>query len=141
MALINSENLYIKLEAEGGFEIYSSEAARLKIKQSTKGEVILAKYRELITELEQQEEFRYYDPKGFVAQYDPLQKEYQRYCYNFTQHIVGQEYPIMAAIYSDVADSIPEIVEAGRTLLTGNSLEEIYLNAKQVKRFGETTDA
>jgi hypothetical protein len=141
MALVNSENLYIKLEVDGSFEIYSSEEARLKIKQSTTGETILAKYRELITELEQQSDFMYYDPKGFVAQYALLQKEYQRYCYNFTNHIVGQEYPIMTEIYPDVTESIPEIIEAGQTLLDGNSLEELYVNAKQVKRFGETTDA
>lgn len=140
MALLNSKNRYIKLETDGSYEVYASEEARARAKQSTSGDMILAKYRELIADLDKQEEFRYYDPEGFAAQYDPLQEEYYRYWYNFTNYITGQEYPIIAKVFPDVVDSIPEIIEAGMVLLSGNNLEEVYLNAKQVKRFGETTD-
>jgi hypothetical protein len=143
MALINSSNRYIKLDKDGYYEVYSSEEARKKVKESTSGEVILSKYRELLAELEQpaQDEFRYYDPEGFAAIYDPLDLEYHRYWYNFDNYIIGQEYPIMAQIYPDVADSIPEIIEAGCIPQTNNDAEEAYIKAKQIKRFGETLDA
>lgn len=73
MALINSKGNYIKLTKDGQFEIYASEAARKRLKESTPGNIILNKYRELLANLEQpeQDEFRYYDPEGFAASYDP----------------------------------------------------------------------
>jgi uncharacterized membrane protein len=68
MALLNSNNRYIKLEKDGNYKIYASEEARKRIKESTPGETILAKYRELLKNLEgpEQAEFRYYDPEGFA---------------------------------------------------------------------------
>jgi hypothetical protein len=143
MALINLNGKYIKLYEDGRYEMYTSEAARKKLKESTPGKVILNKYEELIADLEkpEQAEFRYYDPEGFAAIYDPLVQEYRDYQYNFDNYITGQEYPIMAEYYPDVADSIPELVVAARISQLGESLEESYIKAKQVKRFGETTDA
>lgn len=143
MALINSKGKYIKLTADGYYEVYASEEARKRVKESTPGEIILNKYRELLAALEQpeQDEFRYYDPDGFAAIYDPLSKEYDRYWYNFDNYITGQEYPIIAKTYPDVANSIPEIVEAAYTPPMGETIEEAYAVAKQLKRFGETTDA
>lgn len=81
MALINSKGKYIKLSKNGYYEVYASEAARRKVKQSTPGETILLKYQELLSELMQpdKDEFRYYDPEGFAALYDPLNEEYYRY--------------------------------------------------------------
>lgn len=143
MALINSKGKYIKLDKDGYYEVYTSEEARKRLKASTSGEIILAKYRELLAELEspEQAEFRYYDPEGFAAIYDPLDIEYHRYWYNFDNYITGEEYPIMAKIYPDVADSIPEIIEAACIPQTNKDVEEAYIKAKQLKRFGETTDA
>lgn len=140
MALLNSKNRYIKLACGGSYEIYASEEARIRAKQSVSSEVVLAKYRELLRALDQQDELKYYDPDGFAAQFDPLQEEYYRYWYNLINYKIGQEYPLMAKIFPDVADSIPEVVEAGVTLLSGNNAEEVYLSAKQSKRFGETID-
>ena len=140
MALLNSKNCYIKLTQSGRYEIYASEEARKKVKKSTSGETILAKYLELINDLDKQAEYRCYDPEGFYAKYVPLDQEYLRYKHNFVKHIVGQEYPIMAEIYPDVADSIPEIVEAGTIKVSGKDLEDVYLNIKQLARFGETSD-
>ena len=141
MALINSKNLYIKLDTDGNYEVYASEEARARVKQSTSCEVILAKYEELLGELLKQEELKYYDTEGFNAKYNPLYEEFCRYCRNLTKHITGQEYPIIAKIYPDVADSIPEIVEGGKVVLSSSSQEEAYLKAKQLKLFGETIDA
>ena len=141
MALINSKNRYIKLYEDGTYEVYSSEEARKRFKKSTASSVILAKYLELISDLESQEEFHYYDPEGFTAAYCPLISEYETYSYNLINYITGQEYPIMAEYYPDVADSIPEIIEAACIPQTSKDLEEAYIKAKQVKRFGETTDA
>jgi hypothetical protein len=141
MALINLKNKYIKLHEDGLYEIYASEDARQRFKESTASEIIINKYLELILELEVQEEFRYYDPKSFAAKYNPLVLEYETYRYNLANYITGQEYPIIATYYPDVADSIPEILEAGYVSLAGEDLDKIYITAKQVKRFGETTDA
>ena len=143
MALINSNGNYIKLAKDGTYEIYASEEARNRLKNCTSAETVLAKYRELITELEKPEQldFRYYDPENFAAIYDPLEEEYHRYWYNFNNHIIGQEYPIMAKYYSDVAYSIPEIIEIARIPKEYKDVEEAYIKAKQIKRFGETIDA
>lgn len=141
MALINLKNKYIKLYEDGLYEVYASEEARQRFKESTASEIIINKYLELISELEAQEEFRYYDPKGFAASYMPLVSEYETYRYNLANYITSQEYPIIATYYPDVASSIPEIIEAGYISLSGEDLENIYVAAKQVKRFGETTDA
>jgi hypothetical protein len=47
----------------------------------------------------------------------------------------------MAEYYPDVANSIPEIVGGGRICRPNNSIEDAYIKAKQIKRFGETIDA
>jgi hypothetical protein len=51
----------------------------------------------------------------------------------------------MAQYYPDVADSIPELIVAAGTQLLGETIqcetiEEAYIKAKQIKRFGETID-
>lgn len=140
MALLNSKNHYIKLNSAGHYEVYISEESRKRVKESTASDTILAKYLELITNLEQDKEFQYYVRESFAAKYDPLVREYNRYRYNLASCIVGQEYPIMAEIYPDVANSIPEIVEAGCVPQHAKDIEEAYLKAKQLKQFGETTD-
>lgn len=141
MAFINLENKYIRLLPDGTCEIYASAEARDRIKNSTDGKIILAKYRELLKDLEAQPDFLYYDPEGYAAAHDPLEREYDRYWYNFNNYIVGQEYPLMAAYYPDVADSIPEIVEKCWMPKMGETLDKAYEKAKQIKRFGETRDA
>lgn len=143
MALIDFRDRYIKLEKNGIYKVYSSEAARKRVKAATPAETILAKYRELIENFykPEQDEFKYYDPEGFAAIYNPLYNEYLKYQYNFKHFVVGEEYPIMVEYYPDVVDSIPEIVEAARIPHEYKDVEEAYIVAKQLKRFGETTDA
>lgn len=140
MAFINLTNRYIKLLPNGEFEVYASEEARNKVKNSTDSKIILTKYKELLENLAKQQDFICYDPEGFAAQYGPLEKEYDRYQYNLDHYIVGEEYPIMAQYYSDVTNTIPEIIEKCSIPLMGETLDEAYLKAKQLKRFGETID-
>ena len=142
MALINtSTGNYIKLALDGSYSIYASAHARLKEKESTPGEVILLKYKELLEELLSQAEFEYYDPEGFSKIYLPLIEEATRYENDFKYRVVGNSYPIMAEFYPDVADSIPEIIEGGQIYRPNKSIEDAYIKAKTIKRFGETIDA
>jgi hypothetical protein len=143
MALINSNGRYIKLYKDGSYKVYSSEEARKRLKAATSGEIILEKYHELIKELEkpEQADFRYYDPEGYAAVYSPLVAEYREYEYNFMNYITGKDYPIMTEHYPDVADSIPEIIEAAYIPRDYKDVEEAYIINKQLKRFGETIDA
>lgn len=141
MALLNEYQQYIKLYPDGRYEVYRTEAARNKIKCSTNSDIILSKYRVLLYELESQKEWRYYDPKGFAAAYVPLKTEFQRYSSNLIDYKADEEYPLMSVYYPDVADSIPDIIETGYTLDEGDNAEAVYQHAKQVQRWGETTDA
>lgn len=140
MALLNSKGQYIKLAVDGGYEVYASQEARSRTKNSTPSESILAKYRELLVNLATQEEFSYYDPAGFTEAYSTLQDEYHRYERALILHKTGESYPLMAAIYPDVEFSIPEIIEAGCLPRNYKDVEEAYLIAKERNRFGETTD-
>ena len=141
MALINLNGNYIKLNSDGKYTVYASAEARKKIKESTPGATIISKYKELLADLLSQEEFIYYDPKSFNEVYQPLIEEYSRYENDFKYHVIGNSYPIMSEYYPDVADSIPEIVEGGRICRLNDSIEDAYIKAKKVKRFGETIDA
>ena len=144
MALINKDGQYIKLDKGGAFEIYPSEEARLRAKKSTSPQIILKKYFEIISDLysPKYDELHYYGNGEFDNLFRGWMTEYQHYQHNYSNHIVGEEYPLMAEYYPDVADSIPQILVAGTV---GNyhldSAEESYIQAKQDKMWGETTDA
>lgn len=140
MAFLNSANKYIKLNLDGAFEIYSSQEARLRVKQATPCEIIIEKYRTIARELEADLEFRYFDPIGFAHKYDPWIAEYLRYEYNLSMYIVGEDYPLMSEFYPDVADSIPHIIESGSIDLSGEALTELYNKAKERKYWGDTLD-
>ena len=140
MAFLNSASKYIKLNLDGTFEIYASQEARLRVKQATPCETILEKYRTVARELEADLEFRYYDPEGFAQKYDPWIAEHQRYEYNLSLYITDEEYPLMAEYYSDVADSIPQIVEAGSIDISDETVAKIYIKAKQRNYWGDTLD-
>jgi hypothetical protein len=140
MALIDQEGKYIKLSQKGEFEIYTSEEARIKVKNSIPGEAILNKYLELIKNLELQEERRYYDP-DWHKEYIALCTEYQDYRYDLNNCITGKEYPIMASFYPDITNSIPDIICKGIINMSVCSVEEAYTDAKQSKYWGETVDA
>lgn len=150
MALINTLGRYIKLNKDNSFEIYSNEEARLKVKGSTPAETINAKYAEILNDLQSDKyaEMRYYDNITYSKLYTGWLNEWQCYMYNLTNcsFTEAEDYPLMAAYYPDVADSIPKILSRGTIVNTAlgytfETAEEAYLNAKQNKIWGETTDA
>lgn len=150
MALIDIVGCYIKLNKDNSFEIYLNEEARLKVKTSTSAEIINAKYAEILSDLQSDKyaEMRYYDNITYSRLYTGWLNEWQRYTYNLTNCIFTEteEYPLMAAYYPDVADSIPKILSRGTLVNTSlgdsvETIEEVYLSAKQNKTWGETTDA
>lgn len=143
MALINSNNQYIKLGAEGAFEIYATEADRIRVKTATPAEIILQKYVEIISDLQSSkyDEMRYYDRVTWGRLFDSWIQEAQRYDTNLRQHLTTEEYPLMAEYYSDVADSIPNIIMSGSMGPCLETVEEVYQEAKHYKTWGETTDA
>lgn len=143
MALINSSKQYIKLGAEGAFEIYSSEADRIKVKLATPAETILHKYREIISDLQSSkyDEMRYYDRISWSQLFDGWIQEFQRYDNNLIHYITTDKYPLMAEYYPDVGDSIPNIVMKGSMGPSLQTAKEVYDVAKQYETWGETTDA
>lgn len=141
MALINKNNHYIKLYADGTYEVYASAESREQLKNSTPSEVILQKYQELLDDLNSQEERKYYDP-SFADEYGPLLNEYERYQWNLqTYNTIDDNYPIMTQYYPDVAHSIPHIIETGRVYDHADTSAENYINTKKRHRWGDTTDA
>lgn len=137
MALINSSGKYIKLFANGDYEIYPSKKARMLTKNSTSSEVIIQKYVELIQELEQQEELRYYNPSEFNRQYSQLDDEYQLYRLSLMNYDVTQHYPIMQKYFPDVECTIPHIIENGRIMDHADSPAQNYIQTKHKRRWGE----
>lgn len=144
MALINKDGHYIKLDKGGAFEIYPNESARLLAKQSTSPQIILKKYIEIISDLysPKYRELHYYGNGEFEKLFSSWMREYQRYQNNYCNYLVGEEYPLMAEYYPDVATSIPQILVAG-TVGTYHldTAEESYAQAKKDKVWGETIDA
>lgn len=158
------DNKYIKLFENGSFKVYSSEAKRLKHKNATSSEVILAKYRELESELDAQvvqlitaagyPESAMSDPdlydtlislpgaQELAEKLGEFNTEFSQYNSDLaneqgTQH----EFPIMAQIYPDVKDSIPEIIEGANIgIWKATTLADMYEEAKAKHRFGETED-
>lgn len=138
MALINSQNRYIRILPDGTFMIYASEADRLREKNATKAEIIIASYDNLITALLADEERQYYDTESWDTEYSGLCNERLRYIYDLQNHILGNSYPLMAQHFPDIADSIPAIIESGSLVIGADNL---YPLAKDRGYFGETEDA
>lgn len=161
MALLkNSE--YIKLFPDGTFQIYKSLEDRLKHKKATSSEKVLSKYKELIISYEEQlqqlalqnklnpaklTELDYInfleleEVKSVTQILEDLNEEF----YNYSSDLTAKKgathaFPIMEAYFSDVADSIPYIVEGGVLHWESTNIDDIYTIAKAKLRFGETED-
>lgn len=145
MALINSLGRYVKLDKDGAFEVYVNEEARLKLKASTPAETICRKYEEVIAQLHSVEyaEMRYYSPKEYNDLLSAWEDEYGRYDYRLITGTFDEDetYPLMAEYYPDVADSVPKIIARGTIGPSLETVEQTYIQAKQDKSWGETTDA
>ena len=138
MALINEKQKYIRLLPDGTYHIYPSEADRIREKNATKSEVILAAYDNMITCLLADEERQYYDTKAWDAEYSGICSERLRYLYDLQNHIRGNSYPLIAQYFPDVADSIAVIIESGNLMINADNL---YPLAKERCYFGQTEDA
>lgn len=154
---------YVRLinDLDVNFEIYESEEARIRFKSATASTIILQKYEELIAEQEQliskylsdneipKEELnklcKTYKPlKKYFMQLDKLHKEYVTYKYELQlEKGAKSSFTIMKKYYSDVANSIPYIVQKGFTMLGDKKrpkVDALYNEAKKVARFGDTED-
>ena len=161
MALLNIQNKYIKLYINGEYEIYESIEDRNSNKNAIYFEDVIKKYEELkensTQELNQytntlnltDDDYKNNDKLDtllkkdlklkHLVEYDiNLNIEYNNYLYALQcKNKKLYSYPIMEKIYFNVKESIPHVIEAGVINLKGNSLEEIYNNAKIENVFGE----
>ena len=140
MALLTQENKYITVKADGTFEIYQSEAARLFIKQSTAAEEILLKYQEILENLAADFELRYYDPSRFEQLYGPWLREYQNYEYALQEHILTFKFPLMSEFFPDIEKTIPNIIEAGCICKSFSDVKTAYEAVKEAQYWGKTRD-
>lgn len=140
MALLTLESKYIKLYANGMFEIYKNKAARDAVKNGISSKEVLEKYNNILQTLDADKEFKYYNPAEFAIQYDGWRAEFERYSYNLDLYRVGEVYPLMASIYPDVADSIPNILEAGQIDIAEDTVDKLYLRVKERGYWAETSD-
>ena len=153
MALLKNEQ-YIRLFEDGSCEIYPSQEEREKIKNSTPKETIMEKYEELLNIQRQSiklflennpniqsENDIPFELKNMIEDFDILNNEYSNYL-NDCRYLDGakHDYTIMEIYYPDVYNSVPKITMRVKITLEGNTLEEIYLDAKAKERFGETID-
>ena len=168
MALINSNNAYIKLEKDGSFSVYKDKETRDIQKAATDYSTILADYetlkekaydkmlsalkkngitKDLYTE-ERREEFM-----QKVEENAACKKAFSNYhkllseCHNYKNDVLSYKgaqhsYPEMKKKHKDVEASVPNIVcKGGASLLIAESVDEAYEKAKSSRIFGDTTDA
>lgn len=139
MALLTTNNCYIKLNIDGNYSIYKTKADRSAELKKTNSEAIIKKYEQLLNEATPTEERGYYVPNAY-DNYNKINEEFHRYLYNLSINNVTDTYPIMHEYYKTVEKTIPEIVATGKLPFKANTLEELYNKIKQYKVFGETED-
>lgn len=156
---------YIQIKNNGEFVIYPTEKYRLKHKNATPKEVILAEYDKHLKEQDDKissyladkgidpykltkEEIEYWLQDPFITS---CAKEYDKWGLERHQYYEdcrrkkgnkGHKYPNMSAIHPDIENSVPYIIEGGNTWWDDetNLAEEKYKEAKRKGRFGETKD-
>lgn len=69
-------------------------------------------------------------------------KEYCNYRNDVALGLGAQHsYPLMEEYYSNVGDSVPDIIEGGQIPMDVSDVSEVYEIVKENKNFGETKDA
>lgn len=140
MALkIKETNQYLKLELDGSYTLYETEAARKTEKKVTPWRQVLEKYSQILWDLDWDIERRYYDPSYFV-EYKAWKEEYLKYRQDIRTQTIGNKYPLMKKYIKDIEKTIPRIVSTGRLAVKGETLEEVYNSAKRYGYFGEVED-
>ena len=143
MGLICENGRYIKLNIDGTYQGYINEEARLKEKNAAPKQLILSTYKKILDELWLQAESRYYNPEKFAIIHKAWADEYTRYLNDVGLVNPPGVYPLMATIYPDVSDSVPEIVIAGSIVppeLPALQLKDVYTNAKSIGYWGLETN-
>lgn len=163
MALLNKLKNYVQLKEGGIIEIHRSIEDRLKQKLATSASVILKTYDEKIN-AEVEKIYQYIKEKGldpdnlteeehellvttdpFIIEHSKIANnwEYEKFLYQTdleAEKGATQAFPLMAEIYKDVANSIPYIIEKAKTYWDATTIIDIYMEAKEKLRFGETED-
>lgn len=146
MALLNSDNKYIRVLEDGSYFVYPSVSAREREKNATSSSLIIEEYKSRLKSLEDDLERRDYDTDNWNAEWSSLNEEYLKYLYNleFFKYDAESSYLIMAQVYPDVRDSIPEIIESGQIMVSPNtsieSVDDRYEFFKEKEFFGMTED-
>ena len=139
MGLIDQHGRYIKLNIDGTYKGYRTEEARIKEKNATPKSLILATYRQILNELWNQAESRYYNPEKFAVIYDAWADEYTAYLNDVSLGNPPGSYLLMATIYSDVSDSVPDIVLSGGICppeIPSIQLKDVYEDGKYHEYWG-----
>ena len=163
MALLTKLKKYVQLKDDGIIEIHRSIEDRLKQKLATPSSVILKTYDEKINaevekmyqhikenglnpdtlSKEEYEALAATDP--FIIEHSKIANDwgYEKFLYQTdleAEKGATKTFPLMAEIYKDVANSIPYIIEKAKTCWDADNIIDIYMEAKEKLRFGETED-
>ena len=133
MALLLPDSTYVKVDIDGSFLVYKNRTARNREKKAPNPKEIIAKYEEIIFEFSSDEYIRYHEQTGQEALW---RKEYTQYCLDLRFLRTGNEYPLMAQYYPDVAKTIPVVVNSGTLGLQAETVEELYNKIKDAEIFG-----
>ncbi|MBO4393400.1 MAG: hypothetical protein J5800_03565 [Spirochaetales bacterium] len=141
MALINSQDRYIRLLPDGSYLIYASKADRDKEKAAPKADFIVAFYDSTIKSLLVDEERQYYDTEAWDDEYSSWCNERLNYLFDLQNYNTGNQYPLVESLVAGVSDSIPNIIESGNVIVGTETAAMMYALAKSKGYFGETEDA
>lgn len=135
MALLLTNNRYLKININGEYTIYESEENRNNIKNSVSVYSILNKYTEVIANLLQDIERRYYDPT-FEIEIQKWVDEVALYKSCVYSGDTTKKFPLMKKYFKDINKTIPKIIAQGKLGIKANSLEEMYQKVKNLEIFG-----
>lgn len=160
MALINDISNYIKVYADGRYEVYASQESRETLKEHTDSSKIIKKYNELMKRCESKFN-AYLEKNGITITKLNAKKIFEEHptlaklndecscicnelsCYEYDLHVANgphHEFPIIEKYFDDVKDTIPTIIEKGKVSIESKTIDEAYDKLKKLKRFGDTID-
>ena len=163
MALLNQLKKYIQLKEDGVVNVYESLEKRLKEKLAPSPEKIIEHYDSYInTEVELMT--NYLKEKGiepenlteeeyetlittdpFIVEHSEIANKWGLEKFYYEEDIrlhqgCTHDFPLMSEVIRNIKDSIPHIIEQHHNEWKGKTLLEIYKEAKEKFRFGETED-
>lgn len=137
MALIRTNNAYIRIKLDGTYYIYENKKARNLEKKVIKPSEIIKKYDDVLKQLESEEGLYYL---GTSEKWKDWLEEFYEYKQCLLHKNYTKTFPLMKEYYKDVDKSIPKIISSGKISVKGNTIEEVYNYVKEHKIFGETED-